>query len=133
MESVVLIVISAFVLYYLSLKQDHMADNMFGEAFNRFERRYNNVTYSCPNSTVVKKKVFSLISAPIIPSINYSVRALCLTEKGDWFWFDANIRFMKLKHTSITPATREEASKALKNDPECLQRYFPDNNHANHA
>ena len=133
MESVVLIAISVFILYYLSLKQDRMANDMFAEVFDRFERRYNNVTYSCQDATVVKKKVFSLISAPVVPSVNYSVRALCLTEKGDWFWFDASIQLMKLNHSCITPATPEEASEALKDDPECLRRYFPDNNHANHA
>ncbi|MET4694886.1 hypothetical protein [Endozoicomonas lisbonensis] len=133
MESVILIAISAFALYYLSLKQDHMADTMLAEAFDRFERRYNNVTYSCHESTVVKKKLFSFPDVPCIPSINFNVRALCLTESGDWFWFDASIRLMKIHSTSITPATSQEASEALKDDPECFSRYFSDKKPANHA
>ena len=133
MESVLLIAVSAFALYYLSLKQDHMADIMFAEAFDRFERRYNNVTYSCHESTVVKKKVFGFPNLPCIPSINFAVRALCLTESGNWFWFDANIRLLKISSSRITPATSQEASEALKDDPECFSRYFSDNNPANHV
>ena len=133
MESVILIAVSAFALYYLSLKQDHMANAMFAEAFDRFERRYNNVTYSCHDSTVVKKQFFSFPGLLCIPAINFSVRALCLTEDGDWFWFDAKIRFIKIHSTSITPASNQEASEALKDDPERFSRYFSDNNPANHA
>ena len=126
MESIILIFIGLFALYYLSLKQDRMADTMFAETFDRFERRYNNVTYSCQASTVVKKKLFSFPGVPCFPSTNYYVRALCLTEHSDWFWFDADIRLMKLKTTRLTPASSQEASEALKDDPECLRRYFSD-------
>ncbi|AMO56053.1 hypothetical protein GZ77_04300 [Endozoicomonas montiporae] len=133
MESVILIAISAFALYYLSLKQDYMANLMFAEAFERFERRYNNVTYTCQDSTVVKKKLFSFPNLPCIPSVNFSVRALCLTENNEWFWFDASIRLMKVHSTCITPVTNEEASEALKDDPECFSRYFSDKEPANHT
>ena len=125
MESFILIVVSIFALYYLSQKQDHMANRMFGHEFNRFERIYNNVTYSCPDATVVSKQITSAIPLPLIPSIGYSARALCLTEDKHWFWFDATIRRMKPGQTSITPITPEEAFAALKDDPENLNRYFP--------
>lgn len=125
MESFILIVVSIFALYYLSQKQDHMANRMFGHEFNRFERIYHNVVYSCPDATVVSKRITSAMPLPLIPSISYSAKALCLTEDKHWFWFDATIRRMKLDQTSITPITSEEAFAALKDDPENLNRYFP--------
>ncbi|MGI9276958.1 MAG: hypothetical protein ACR2PT_19190 [Endozoicomonas sp.] len=131
MESVIVIIVSAFALYYLSLKQDHMAGQMFADAFDRFERRYNDITYSCHDATVVRKLITGSINLPLVPSVNYTARALCLTDQGNWFWFDASIQWMKLSSTSITPATSEQASDALKDAPEILERYFPDNNQAN--
>ncbi|WP_419536011.1 hypothetical protein [Endozoicomonas sp.] len=124
MESFILIVASIFALYYLSQKQDIMANKMFGHEFNRFERIYQNVTYSCQNSTIVRKQLVSGMPLPFVPSTSYSVRALCLTEDKNWFWFDASIRRMKLHRTSITPTNSKEAFNALKDDPEILHRYF---------
>ncbi len=124
MESFILIVASIFALYYLSQKQDLMATKMFGHEFNRFERIYHNTTYSCQNSTVVRKQITSGMPLPFIPSTSYSVRALCLTEDKHWFWFDAGIHRMKLNRTSITPTDSKEAFNALKDDPEILHRYF---------
>ncbi len=124
MESFILIAASVFALYYLSQKQDLMAHKMFGNEFNRFERIYHNITYSCQNSTVVSKRMVSKMPLPFIPSTSYSVRALCLTEEKHWFWFDASISRMKLDRTSITPTDAKEAFNALKDDPETLHRYF---------
>lgn len=126
MESFILIVVSFLALYYLSKKQDQMANKLIGEEFSRFERRYNDVTYSCHDATVVRKQINSALPLPLIPATSYFARALCLTEDGHWFWFDASIRRMKLDRTSITPTTDEEALNALKDDPEVLSRYFPD-------
>ena len=126
MESFILIVVSFLALYYLSKKQDQMANKLIGEEFNRYERRYNNVTYCCPEATVVRRQVNSAMPLPLVPSTSYYARALCLTGDGHWFWFDASIRRMKMDRTSITPTTDEEALKALKDDPETLNRYFPD-------
>lgn len=126
MESFILIAVSFLALYYLSQKQDQMANRMIGEEFTGFERIYNNVTYSCHDSTVVRKQINSAMPIPLIPSTSYYARALCLTEDGHWFWFDASIRKMKLDRTSITPTSDEEAYNALKDDPETLRRYFPD-------
>ena len=128
MESFILIAASVFALYYLSQKQDLMAHKMFGNEFNRFERIYRNITYSCQNSTVVRRRMVSSISLPFIPSTSYSVRALCLTEDNHWFWFDASISRMKLNRTSITPTDPKEAFNALKDDPETLHRYFSNHN-----
>ncbi|WP_066016413.1 hypothetical protein [Endozoicomonas atrinae] len=124
MESFILIVASIFALYYLSQKQDIMANKMFGHEFNRFERIYHNTTYSCQNSTIVRKQLISGMPLPFIPSTSYSVRALCLTEDKHWFWFDASISRMKLNRTSITPTDAKDAFNALKDDPEILHRYF---------
>ncbi|WP_067518336.1 hypothetical protein [Endozoicomonas ascidiicola] len=124
MESFILIVAGTVILYYLSQKQDQMADWMLGVEFNRFERIYQNVTYSCQDSTVVRKQVTSAMPIPFIPSTGYSVKALCLTEDKHWFWFDAAIRRMKLDKISITPSNSKEAFDALKDDPEILHRYF---------
>ena len=126
MESFILIIVSFLALYYLSKKQDHMASHLIGEEYSRYERRYNNITYSCPEATVVRKQINSAMPLPFIPSTSYYARALCLTEEGHWFWFDASIRRMKLDRTSITPTSDEEAFKALKDDPEVIQQYFPD-------
>ena len=125
MESVLVIILGAFALYYLSLKQDQAAENLIGEAFDRFERIYNSITYSCHDATVVQKSIYSAVAIPLIPSPNYDAKALCRTEDGHWFWFNASIRYMKLSHTSITPTTQTEAEEALKDEPEILQRYFP--------
>ncbi len=125
MESVLVIILGAFALYYLSQKQDQAAESLIGEAFDRFERIYNSVTYSCHDATVVRKSIHSAIAIPLVPSPNYNAKALCRTEEGHWFWFDASIRYMKLNRTSITPTTQDEALEALKDDPESLQRYFP--------
>lgn len=124
MESFLLIAISVFALYYLSQKQDQMADAMIGSEFTRFERIYHNVTYSCQDATVVRKQLVSAMPLPMIPSTRYDAKALCLTEEGHWFWFDASIRRMKTHRTSITPVSSEEALNALKDDPEIVQRYF---------
>lgn len=126
MESFILIAVSLLALYYLSQKQDQMATRMIGEEFNRFERIYNNINYSCQDATVVKKQINSAMPLPLIPATSYYARALCLTQEGNWFWFDASIRRMKLDRTSITPTSDEEAFNALKDDPETLRRYFPD-------
>ncbi|WP_257284612.1 hypothetical protein [Endozoicomonas sp. SESOKO1] len=124
MESFILIVAGIFALYYLSQKQDNMADKMLGHEFNRFERIYHNITYSCQNATIVRKQLTSGMPLPFIPSTTYSVKALCLTEDKHWFWFDASIRHMKMDRTSITPTNAKEAFNALKDDPEILHRYF---------
>ena len=124
MEGFILIVASIFALYYLSQKQDITADRMFGHEFNRFERIYQNITYSCQNSTIVRKQLTSEMPLPFIPSISYSVKVLCLTEDKNWFWFCASIQRMKLHRTSITPTNAKEAFNALKDDPEILHRYF---------
>lgn len=129
MESILVIICCALALYYLTQKQDRAAETLIGEAFDRFERIYNSVTYSCQNATVVRKSLYSTIALPLIPSPNYKARALCLTEEGNWFWFDASIRYMKLRYTRITPTTEVEALEALKDDPEILQRYFPGLDH----
>lgn len=126
MESFILIAVSFLALYYLSQKQDQMADRMIGEQFIGFERIYNNVTYSCHDSTVVRKQINSAMPVPLIPSTSYYARALCVTEDSHWFWFDASIRKMKPDRISITPTSDEEAYQALKDDPEMLRRYFPD-------
>ena len=126
MESFILIAVSVLALYYLSQKQDQMANRMIGEEFSRFERIYNNINYSCQDSTVVRKQINSAMPIPLIPSTSYYARALCLTKEGHWFWFDASIRRMKPDRTSIIPTTDEEAYNALKDDPETLRRYFPD-------
>ena len=125
MESVIILFICALALYQLSLRQDKMAERMIADTFDRFERRYNEVTYSCPYATVVRKKIHGFPSMPLVPSVNYTARALCLTENNDWFWFDAGIRNMKLCSTAITPSNPSEASKALSDDPEILKHYFP--------
>ena len=124
MESFILIVAGAVILYYLSQKQDLMADWMFGLEFDRFERIYQNVTYSCHDAIVVRKQMNSAMPLPFIPSTGYTVRALCLTEDKHWFWFDAGIRRMKLDRISITPTTPKEAFQALKDNPEILHQYF---------
>ncbi len=129
MESFVLMLVCSLALYYLSKKQDQMASSMFGEEYGRFERIYDHVSYSCYESTVVRKQMTSAIPVPVIPSLSYSAKALCLTADGHWFWFDAGIRYMKIHRSSITPTTDEEALNALKDDPEILQRYFPNSNH----
>ncbi len=126
MESFILIVVSFLALYYLSKKQDQMANQLIGEIFDRFERRYNNITYSCHDATVVRKQMNSGMPLPLIPSTSYYVRALCQTEEGHWFWFDASIRRMKLDRTSITPSSDKEAFNALKDDPEAQRQYFSD-------
>ncbi|WP_263079681.1 hypothetical protein [Endozoicomonas sp. Mp262] len=125
MESILVMIFCALALYYLSRRQDQVAESLIGEEFDRFERIYNSVTYSCHDATVVRKSLHSSVALPIVPSPNYHARALCLTEEGHWFWFDASIRYMKLSHTRITPTTQDEALEALKDDPEILQRYFP--------
>ena len=126
MESFILIVVSIMALYYLSKKQDQMASQLIGGEYERFERRYNNITYSCQDATLVRRQINSAMPLPLIPSTSYYARALCLTEDGHWFWFDASIRRMKLDRTSITPTTDEEAFNALKDEPEILSQYFPD-------
>ncbi|MDD7805312.1 MAG: hypothetical protein PUP46_07105 [Endozoicomonas sp. (ex Botrylloides leachii)] len=128
MESILIIVIGAFALYYLNLKQDQAADQLIGEAFSRFERIYNGVIYSCYDATVVIKTINRGLTFPFIPSPNYHARALCQTEQEQWFWFDASIKYMKLNKINITPTSKEEAFQVLKDDPESLQRYFPNYN-----
>lgn len=125
MESVILLIISAVVLYHLNQKQDRIAERLIAEAFNRFERRYNNITYSCPDAKVVRKQILGSPSFMLVPSINYTARALCLSEENDWFWFDCNIQNMKICSTGITPCSAKEASEALKDDQETWQQYFP--------
>ena len=68
----------------------------------------------------------SAIPIPIIPSVSYSIKVLCLTEDLHWFWFDASIQRMKHTRTSITPVNNREAFIALKDSPEILDRYFSD-------
>ena len=126
MESILIIGLGVFALYYLCLKQDQAADKLLGEEFDRYERIYNGVAYSCQHATVVKKRINKDIVLPLVPSPSYSAKVLCQTENKDWFWFDANIKYMKLATSSITPIIKEEAFQALKDDPESLQRYFPD-------
>ncbi len=128
MESVFVIILGAFALYYLSERQDKAAEQLIGDAFDRFERIYNGVKYACMDSTVVLRSLHRNIALPLVPSPNYSVRALCRTEEGHWFWFDAEIHYLKLKHTRITPSSGEEALEALKDTPEILQHYFPEYN-----
>ena len=125
MESVVLIVICALLLYQLSIRQNKMADKMFGETFQKFERRYNSISYCCPEATVVKKQVRSFPAMPLVPAVNYTATALCLTEDNHWFWFKASIRHMKVATTSITPISQKDATEALSDDPEALVQYFP--------
>ncbi|KEQ18045.1 hypothetical protein [Endozoicomonas numazuensis] len=125
MESIIILFICGLALYQLSLRQDKMAEQMVAQSFNRFERRYNNVTYSCLDATVVKKQLHGFPSVPLVPSVNYTARALCLSDNNHWFWFDASIRNMKLCSTSITPVSLAEASDALSCDPEALSQYFP--------
>ncbi|WP_062268762.1 hypothetical protein [Endozoicomonas arenosclerae] len=126
MESVIILFLCGLALYQLSLRQDKMAEQMIGQTFNRFERRYNDITYSCLDAIVVKKQLHGFPSVPLVPSVNYTVRALCLSESKHWFWFDASIRNMKLCSSSITPASLQEACDALSNDPEVLSQYFPE-------
>ncbi|WP_330925745.1 hypothetical protein [Candidatus Sororendozoicomonas aggregata] len=128
MESLLVIILGVFVLHYLSQRQDQAAEKLIGGAFDRFERIYNGVKYACLDATVVRRSLHREIALPLVPSPNYSARALCRTEEGDWFWFDSEIRFMKLKHTRITPCSKKEALEALKDTPEILQHYFPDCN-----
>ncbi|PJE80411.1 hypothetical protein CI610_00594 [invertebrate metagenome] len=128
MESFIILAICVFGLYYFSQIQDRIADTMFGDTFDRFERIYNNVCYSCHDAVVVQKFVSGNMPLPFVPSFSYSARVLCYNETGHWFWFDARIQLMKIKQTSITPAACEEAREALKDDPESCKRYFPGNN-----
>ncbi|WP_448216729.1 hypothetical protein [Endozoicomonas sp. 2B-B] len=127
MESVIILFLCGLALYQLSLRQDKMAEQLIAQTFNRFERRYNDITYSCLNSTVVKKQLHGFPAVPLVPSVNYTARALCYSENKNWFWFDASIRNMKLYSTSITPVSQPEACDALSSDPEVLSQYFPEN------
>ncbi|MGI9279294.1 MAG: hypothetical protein ACR2PX_06655 [Endozoicomonas sp.] len=126
MESIIILLLCGLALYQLSRRQDKMAEQMIAQTFNRFERRYNDVTYSCLDAIVVKKQLHGFPSVPLVPSVNYTARALCLSDNNNWFWFDASIRNMKLCSTGITPASQPEACDALSSDPEMLNQYFPE-------
>lgn len=126
MDSLILIFLCGYGLYYLNKRQDKVADYMFSQEFDRFERTYHSITYACKDSVVVKKMVQHHTPFAFIPAVNYHARALCLTPENQWFWFEASIEQMKLCKSSITPATPEDAVTALKDDPDILQRYFPD-------
>ncbi len=126
MESIILLIICFLALYQLSVRQNRIANQLIAHTYSRFERRYNKVTYSCPDSEVVLKDVRSIPGIPMIPSIHYTAKALCMTEQKEWFWFEASIKFMRVQSTNIVPVKRTDAKKALQGEHELLLEFFPE-------
>ncbi|MRI35050.1 hypothetical protein EOPP23_18945 [Endozoicomonas sp. OPT23] len=126
MESIILLIICLLALYQLSVRQNKIANQLIANTYSRFERRYNKVTYSCPDSEVVLKELRAIPGIPMIPSLSYTAKALCMTEQKEWFWFEANIRFMRVQSTNIVPAEQEEARAALQGEQSLILKYFPE-------
>ena len=126
MESIILLIICLLALYQLSVRQNRIASQLMADTYSRFERRYNKVTYSCPDSQVILKDLRAIPGIPMIPSLHYTAKALCITEQGEWFWFEASIRYMRVQSTNIIPAEQEEAKAALEGEEELLKKFFPE-------
>ncbi|MTI13080.1 hypothetical protein [Sansalvadorimonas verongulae] len=125
MELILLVIIGG-ALYIADRYTDFMADQIAGNAFEEVHEVIGSVSYFGQAARPICKQHTSHVFAPLLPSVNHDLKVLCLTDCGHWFWFHANIRFMKLESSKIEVTTSDVAREALKDDPEKLEQFFPE-------
>ncbi len=112
-------------LYVVDKFSNYLADQAAGTAFEQIHEVIGNVSYFGRSSYPIDKDHKAETLLPFLPALTHSFKVLCRTDCGHWFWFSARVYLFRVESICVKPIADQEAKKALSDNKESLEEYFP--------